>query len=61
MSADQLSVWQLAQIKEGLAEDEQGVPGVRHEEVVRWMRSWGTDHELPMPEPPTGPRAHRAR
>ena len=46
-----LNTWQIAEIKAGLAEDEEGGPGVQHEEVVRWMRSWGTDHELPKPEP----------
>ena len=47
-----LREWQVAHIKAGLAEDEAGGPGVPHEEVVRWMKSWETDHELPMPEPP---------
>jgi predicted transcriptional regulator len=46
-----LNAWQIAEIKAGLAEDEEGGPGVPHEEVVHWMRSWGTDHELPKPEP----------
>jgi predicted transcriptional regulator len=46
-----LNAWQVAEIKAGLAEDEEGGPGVPHEEVARWMRSWGTDRELPKPEP----------
>jgi predicted transcriptional regulator len=25
------------------------------ESVFRWMRSWGTDHELPMPDPDVPP------
>ena len=45
------NAWQIAEIKEALAEDEADAPGVPHEEVVRWMKSWGTDHELPRPEP----------
>ncbi|MGO9173585.1 MAG: CopG family transcriptional regulator [Rhodomicrobium sp.] len=24
---------------------------VPHEEVVKWLKSWGTPHELPRPEP----------
>jgi predicted transcriptional regulator len=24
---------------------------VPHEEVVKWLKSWGTDNELPCPEP----------
>ena len=46
-----LNAWQVAHIKEALAEDEEGGPGVPHEEVMRWVESWGTDHELPQPEP----------
>jgi RHH-type transcriptional regulator, rel operon repressor / antitoxin RelB len=46
-----LNAWQVAHIKAALAEDEEGGPGVPHEEVMRWMQSWGTDQELPRPEP----------
>jgi predicted transcriptional regulator len=46
-----LNAWQVAHIKAALVEDEQGAPGVPHQEVMRWMESWGTDHELPRPEP----------
>lgn len=46
-----LNAWQIAHIKAALAEDEAGAPGVPHEEVMRWMESWGTEHELPRPEP----------
>jgi RHH-type rel operon transcriptional repressor/antitoxin RelB len=46
-----LNEWQVAHIKAALAEDEQGGPGVPHAEVAEWMASWGTDHELPRPEP----------
>ena len=27
---------------------------VRHEEVVKWLRSWGTPDELPCPVPKPG-------
>src|SRR5438105_7735219 len=46
-----LNAWQVAHIKAALAEDEAGGPGVPHEEVVRWIGSWGTDQELPRPKP----------
>jgi predicted transcriptional regulator len=46
-----LNAWQVAHIKAALAEDEKDGPGVLHEEVVRWIESWSTDHELPQPEP----------
>jgi predicted transcriptional regulator len=45
------NAWQVAHITAALAEDEEGGPGVPHQEVMRWMASWGTDHELPRPEP----------
>src|SRR5437588_419431 len=46
-----LNAWQVAHIKEALEEDESGAPGVPHQQVVAWMESWGTDHELPPPKP----------
>ena len=46
-----LNAWQVAHIKAALAEDEAGGPGVSHEDVVQWMQSWGTERELPRPQP----------
>ena len=43
--------WQIEEIKKGLEEARSGTPGVPHEEVMDWLASWGTDHELPRPEP----------
>lgn len=40
--------WKLAQIQAGLAESEAGET-VPHEKVVDWLRSWGTENELPPP------------
>lgn len=40
--------WALAEIQAGLAEAEAGQM-VPHEKVVEWLRSWGTEHELPQP------------
>lgn len=37
-------------IREAIAEADTGV-FVSSEAVDRWMESWGTDNELPMPEP----------
>ncbi len=45
------NAWQVAEIKRGLEEARSGAPGVPHEEVEEWVRSWGTDHELPRPTP----------
>ena len=38
----EMNAWQVARIKAALAEARSGVPGVPHEEVVRWVESWGT-------------------
>jgi predicted transcriptional regulator len=46
-----LNAWQVARIKEALEEAASGASGIPHEDVVKWMESWGTDHELPMPTP----------
>jgi predicted transcriptional regulator len=45
------NAWQVARIKEALDEVRSGAPGIPHAEIVDWMNSWGTDHELPPPEP----------
>jgi predicted transcriptional regulator len=43
--------WQVAHIRAALAQDREGDPTVPPAEVVRWMESWGTAHELPRPAP----------
>jgi predicted transcriptional regulator len=43
------NAWQVDEIKKGLDEARSGTSGVPHEEVEKWVRSWGTDHELPRP------------
>ena len=40
--------WQLAEIEEGIKDADAGRV-VPHEDVKRWLNSWGTDHELPPP------------
>ena len=46
-----LNAWQVAHIKAALTLDKAGGPAVAHEEVMQWIRSWDTDHELPRPQP----------
>ncbi len=41
--------WQIAGIEQAIREADAGEPGVAHEEVVAWVRSWGTDDERPPP------------
>lgn len=43
------NAWQIEEIKKGLDEARSGSPGVPHDEVAKWVRSWGTDQELPRP------------
>ena len=45
------NAWQVRHIREALDEARSGTPGIPHEEVVKWMKSWGTEHELPRPVP----------
>jgi len=40
--------WKLAEIETGLVEAEAGET-VPHEKVAAWLRSWGTENELPPP------------
>jgi predicted transcriptional regulator len=42
--------WQTELIRKRLAEADAGGPFVPHEEVDRWMASWGTENELPRPK-----------
>jgi predicted transcriptional regulator len=40
----------LAKVKDALADLDTGGPTVEHAEVMRWVASWGTEHELPPPK-----------
>lgn len=44
----EINRWQVAAIKKGLASDKAGRL-IAHQDVVAWVESWGTDHELPKP------------
>jgi len=41
--------WAHQEIEAGFAEEEAGET-VPHEKVVEWLRSWGTENELPPPQ-----------
>lgn len=42
--------WQRTAIREGLAYAERpDAEWVSHQDMAAWLRSWGTDHELPPP------------
>ncbi len=59
MTSDQILAWQLSHIERGIASIEAGRV-VPHAEVRDWLRSWGTDDELPPPEIPNSPE-HSSR
>jgi predicted transcriptional regulator len=46
-----VEAWQAAAIDEAIAEADAGGPFLAHEDMVRWLESWGSDNELPPPEP----------
>lgn len=45
------NAWQVARIREAFEEVKAGKPGVPHAAVEEWIESWGTQDELPRPEP----------
>lgn len=45
------NAWQVEEIRQALEEHEAGTPGVPHEDVRRWVESWGTENELERPTP----------
>jgi len=44
----------LTELDEAVADAQSGY-GHSSEQIHRWMRSWGTDNELPAPEPDISP------
>ena len=40
--------WQIARIREAMAGMDRG-EGIPHEEVKRWVASWNTSNDVPMP------------
>lgn len=46
-----LNAWQIAHIQGAVGEDEAGGPGVPHDEVMRWVKSWGGKRASPRPKP----------
>lgn len=41
---------EIARTKAALARSRASAPTIPHEDVVRWLESWGTDNELPPPK-----------
>jgi predicted transcriptional regulator len=47
------NAWQVEAIGKAVAEADAGGPSISQEATERWLKSWGSDHELPKPEPDT--------
>lgn len=41
---------EIALTKHALARSNAGAPMIAHEDVIRWLESWGTPNELPRPK-----------
>jgi RHH-type transcriptional regulator, rel operon repressor / antitoxin RelB len=44
------NTWMVEEIERAVKEADAGGPFVPHEEVEAWVRSWGTENELPRPK-----------
>lgn len=42
--------WQKARVREALSSAERGEV-IAHQDVMKWIDSWGADEELPKPKP----------
>ncbi len=40
---------QIVEVRKALDEVRSGAPTIPHAEVERWVKSWGTENELPRP------------
>ena len=47
------NAWQVEAIGKAVAEADAGGPSISQEATERWLKSWGSAHELPKPEPDT--------
>ena len=47
------NAWQVEAIGKAVADADAGGPSISQEATERWLKSWGSDHELPKPEPDT--------
>jgi RHH-type transcriptional regulator, rel operon repressor / antitoxin RelB len=45
-----IEAMEVAKTERALARAKAGGPFASHEDVVRWMESWGTENELPRPK-----------
>lgn len=46
----EIEAQEIAKIKKAVAKAKAGGPFVAHEDVMRWIESWGTANELPPPK-----------
>jgi|GEM_PF-5097768 len=48
--SDIVNQWQIEGIKKAIASADRG-EGIPHQEVKKWVESWGSGKELPTPRP----------
>ncbi|MBV8976354.1 MAG: hypothetical protein JO261_03625 [Alphaproteobacteria bacterium] len=46
----EIEAMEIQKIKNSLASAKAGGPFAAHEDVMKWIESWGTDNELPPPK-----------
>ncbi len=46
-----VQAWQIAGIEAAIEQADAGEPGIEHERMSAWLKSWGSEEELPPPEP----------
>lgn len=46
----ELRDWQAEEIRSALRESDEGGPFIAHEDMARWLQSWGSEDELPPPK-----------
>ena len=46
-----VQTWQIEGIEAAIEQADNGEPGIAHEHMSAWLRSWGSDDELSPPEP----------
>jgi predicted transcriptional regulator len=47
----EIEAMEIEKTKQVIARVKAGEPTVPHEDVMRWIKSWGTENELPRPKP----------
>ncbi|MBF0138088.1 MAG: CopG family ribbon-helix-helix protein [Magnetococcus sp. DMHC-1] len=47
------NIWIMQETKKAVEQADQGGPFVSHDDMRKWLESWGTKDEIPAPDVPT--------